>query len=97
VERPPDPAWDAMSQTSIRPPRGKRHTVFTEWTGTAWDGVILATHESDRMGPILLIVALILIGALGAIMLFLRREGRERRKRMERDPEEAAPDQPAGS
>jgi hypothetical protein len=75
--------------------------VFTEWTGTTWDGVILATHESNRMGPILIIVALILFTTLTAIMVFLRREGRERRKRMEQDPEGAAegaaPEQPGGS
>jgi hypothetical protein len=76
--------------------------MFTEWTGIAWDGVILATHESNRVGPILLIVALILFASLTAIMVFLRREGRERRKRMEQEregapPEGAAPDQPGGS
>lgn len=76
---------------------GKRHIVFTEWTGTAWAGVSLATHESGKVGPILLIVALIIFAGLAAIMVFLRREGRQRRKRMERDPEGAAPDQPGAS
>ena len=71
--------------------------MLSDWTDAAWVGVILATHEAKKMGPILLIIALIIFVTLAGIMVFLRREGRERRKRMEEQREGAAPDQPAGS
>ena len=76
--------------------------MFAQWTGIPWDGVVLASHEVRKAGPILLIIALIIFTGLTAIMIFLRREGRERRKRMQEQeqqaqPGEAAPDQPAGS
>ncbi len=72
--------------------------MLTEWTGTAWNGVVLATHESNRMGPILIVVALILFVTLTVIAVFLRREGRERRKRKQQEQaQRAAPDQPGGS